>query len=52
MPCGLTYTVIQPTGKKFSIPMCTVGHWKDGVMIEEWLFRDNQTDMIQIGLGK
>jgi hypothetical protein len=24
---------IQPTGKKFSINMCTVGHWKDGVMI-------------------
>jgi hypothetical protein len=32
--------------------MCTVGHWKDGVMIEEWLFRDNQTYMNQIGLGK
>jgi len=29
---------IQPTGKKFSIIMCTVGHWKDGVMGEEWLF--------------
>ena len=43
---------IQPTGKKFSIPMCTVGHWKDGVMIEEWLFWDNQTYMKQIGLGK
>jgi SnoaL-like polyketide cyclase len=43
---------IQPTGKKFSIPMCTVGHWKDGVMIEEWLFWDNQTYMNQIGLGK
>jgi hypothetical protein len=42
---------IQPTGKKFSIPMCTVGHWKDGVMIEEWLFWDNMTYMKQIGLG-
>jgi len=42
---------IQPTGKKFSIIMCTVGHWKDGVMIEEWLFWDNATYMRQIGLG-
>ena len=41
---------IQPTGKKFSLPMCTIGHWKDGVMIEEWLYWDNQTYMKQIGL--
>jgi predicted ester cyclase len=41
---------IQPTGKKFSIPMCTIGHWKDGVMIEEWLYWDNATYMKQIGL--
>jgi predicted ester cyclase len=43
---------IQPTGKKFSINMCTVGHRKDGVMIEEWLFWDNATYMKQIGIGK
>jgi hypothetical protein len=43
---------IQPTGKKFSIPMCTVGHWKDGVMTEEWLFWDNATYMKQIGIGQ
>jgi hypothetical protein len=43
---------IQPTGKKFSLPMCTVGIWKDGVMIEEYLFWDNQTYMNQLGLGK
>jgi predicted ester cyclase len=42
---------IQPTGKKFSIPMCTIGHWKDGVMIEEWLYWDNATYMKQIGIG-
>ena len=41
---------IQPTGKQFSIPMCTVGHWKDGVMTEEWLFWDNATYMKQIGI--
>ena len=43
---------IQPTGKKFAIPMCTVGHWKDGVMTEEWLFWDNATYMKQIGIGQ
>jgi hypothetical protein len=30
--------------------MCIVGHWKDGVMIEEWLFWNNATFMKQIGL--
>ena len=43
---------IQPTGKSFSLPMCTVGIWKNGVMIEEYLFWDNQTYMNQLGLGK
>lgn len=43
---------IAPTGKSFSLPMCTVGIWKDGVMIEESLFWDNQTYMNQLGLGK
>jgi len=42
---------IQPTGKKFSINMCTVGHWKDGVMIEEYLFWDNLTYMKQLGIS-
>jgi len=43
---------IQPTGKSFSLPMCTVGIWKNGVMIEEYLFWENQTYMNQLGLGK
>ena len=43
---------IQPTGKSFSLPMCTVGIWKDGVMVEEYLYWDNQTYMNQLGLGK
>ena len=43
---------IQPTGKTFNLPMCTVGIWKNGVMIEEYLFWDNQTYMNQLGLGK
>jgi hypothetical protein len=51
MPVG-NGKFIQPTGKSFTLPMCTVGIWKDGVMIEEYLFWDNQTYMNQIGLGK
>jgi len=50
MPIGYG-KFIQPTGKGFSIPMCTVGRWKDGVMVEEWLFWDNATYMKQIGIG-
>lgn len=51
MPIG-NGKFIQPTGKKFKLPMCTIGHWKNGVMIEESLFWDNQTYMNQLGLGK
>lgn len=42
---------IEPTGKAFRLTMCTVGHWKGGVMNEEYLFWDNQTFMKQIGLA-
>ncbi len=41
---------IAPTGKAFKLRMATVGHWKDGVMDEEYLFWDNQTFMKQVGL--
>jgi hypothetical protein len=51
MPLG-NGKFIQPTGKSFKLPMCTVGHWKNGVMIEESLFWDNQAYMNQLGLGK
>lgn len=43
---------IQPTGKKFKLSMATIGHWKDGKMIEEYLFWDNQSFMKQIGLAQ
>lgn len=43
---------IAPTGKPYKITMCTVGHWKNGVMDEEYLFWDNLTFMQQIGLAK
>jgi hypothetical protein len=49
MPTGGGKT-IAPTGKAFKLPMCTVGRWKNGVMVEEFLFWDNQTYMKQIGL--
>ena len=42
---------IPPTGKAFKLAMSTVGRWKDGVMVEEYLFWDNQTFMKQIGLA-
>ncbi len=51
MPIGAG-KFIKPTGKSFTLPMCTVGIWKDGVMFEEYLFWDNQSYMSQIGLGK
>jgi hypothetical protein len=41
---------VAPTGKAFKITMCTVGHWKDGVMDEEYLFWDNLLFMKQIGV--
>jgi hypothetical protein len=48
LPDGRT---IPPTGKSYKIPMCTIGRWKGGVMVEEYLFWDNQTFMKQIGLA-
>jgi Predicted ester cyclase len=43
---------IAPTGKKFKLSMSTIGHWKDGKMIEEYLHWDNQSLMKQIGLAQ
>jgi predicted ester cyclase len=51
MPIGHGKT-IPPTGKQFTLAMSTIGHWKDGKMIEEYLFWDNQAFMKQIGLAK
>ena len=31
---------IAPTGKSFDVDFCTVGHWKNGQMVEEYLFYD------------
>jgi len=51
MPIGNGQT-IPPTGKKFKLTMATIGHWKEGKMIEEYLFWDNQSFMKQIGLAQ
>jgi len=51
MPVGNGKT-IPPTNKKFKLSMSTIGHWKDGKMIEEYLFWDNQAFMKQIGLAQ
>jgi predicted ester cyclase len=51
MPIGDGKT-ISPTGKRFKLSMSTVGHWKNGLMDEEYLFWDNQDFMKQIGLAK
>ncbi|PZU64016.1 ester cyclase [Sphingobium sp.] len=42
---------VPPTGKSFKIQMVTVGHWKDGVMDEEYLFWDNQGFIKQLGIA-
>ena len=44
-------TFIQPTGKSFRLPMCTIGRWENGVMVEEFLYWDNQTYYKQLGLN-
>lgn len=49
MPIGSGKS-IPPTGKAFKLVMSTVGHWKDGVMDQEYLFWDNQAFMKQIGV--
>ncbi len=51
MPIGDGKT-IPPTGKAFKILMCTVAHWKNGVMDEEFLFWDNAEFAKEIGIGK
>lgn len=44
--------LISPTGKAFKLTMVTIGRWKNGVMIEEWLMWDNQSFMRQVGLAQ
>ncbi|MFS4469868.1 ester cyclase [Chryseobacterium sp. T20] len=42
-------TFMQPTGKKFKLPMATIAVWNaEGTMSEEYLFWDNKAFMDQI----
>ena len=43
---------IQPTGKRFALPMATIAHWKGKTMDHEWLYWDNKDFMKQIGVGQ
>jgi predicted ester cyclase len=47
---GPNGTMIQPTGRRFELPMTTLCHWTNGKMDHEWLYWDNQTYMRQLGL--
>ena len=44
-------TTIQPTGKSFDVLYSTAARWKDGKIVEEYLFYDNGTFLTQIGLA-
>jgi hypothetical protein len=44
-------TVIQPTGKPFDVLYSTAARWRDGKIIEEYLFYDNGTFLTQVGLA-
>jgi len=44
-------SVIQPTGKAFDVLYSTAGKWRDGRLVEEFLFYDSATFMRQVGLA-
>jgi hypothetical protein len=43
---------IQPTGRRFTLQMATISHWKGRKMDKEYLFWDNQTFLKQMGLAE
>ena len=44
-------SVIEPTGKSFDVLYSTAAKWRDGRIIEEYLFWDNGTFLRQVGLA-
>jgi hypothetical protein len=44
-------TVIEPTGRSFNVLYSTTARWKDGRIVEEYLFWDTATFRSQVGLG-
>ena len=43
--------IIEPTGKAFDVLYSTTARWKDGKIVEEYLFYDNGTFLKQLGLA-
>lgn len=39
-----------PTGNQIEMPACSVAHWKDGKIIEEWVYNDYLGLMQQFGV--
>ena len=44
-------TVIEPTGKSFEVMFSTIAHWRDGLIVEEYLKYDNGLFLQQSGLA-
>jgi hypothetical protein len=44
-------SVIEPTGKSFDVLYSTAAKWRDGRIMEEYLFWDNGTFLRQVGLA-
>ena len=39
-----------PTGSQIEMPACSVAHWKDGKIVEEWVYNDYLGLMQQFGV--
>jgi ketosteroid isomerase-like protein len=44
-------TPIPPTGKSFEVKFTTIGRWREGRLVEEWVFWDQPLLLEQIGLA-
>jgi hypothetical protein len=44
-------SVLQPTGQRFDVLYSTAARWRDGRIIEEYLFYDSATFAQQVGLA-
>jgi hypothetical protein len=43
-------SVIEPTGRSFDLLYSTAAKWRDGRIVEEYLFYDNGSFLAQVGL--
>jgi ketosteroid isomerase-like protein len=44
-------TTVEPTGRSFDVLYSTAARWKDGRIVEEYLFWDSATFRSQVGLA-